>query len=74
MTRYIFVADVYEGNYLLVTQDMQQADELLKQYNDPCNFDGMAQELIEPVAAALILHNVHQWQDYGGTVYELELA
>jgi len=73
MERYIFVEDVEEGNFLVRTKDAKQADDLLNQYNDPCNFGGWAQELVETVARILIAHNIDNWPDYGGFVYELEL-
>lgn len=71
MARYIFVADFEAGDHVVKTDDAKQASDLLAQYNDPCNFDGMATELIPPAAFALIDRAIDQWQDYGGTVYQI---
>ena len=71
MTHYIFVADIEAGDHIVKTDDTQQANDLLAQYNDPCNFEGIARELILPAAFNLIDRAIDHWYDYGGTVYEL---
>jgi len=71
MTRYIFVTDVESGDHVVVTDDTKQANDLLAQYNDPCNFDGMAHELIPPAAFDMIDRAIDHWHDYGGTVYQI---
>ena len=71
MSRYIFVTDFESGDHVVRTDDAWQADGLLARYNDPCLFDGLASELIPPVAFCLIDRAVDQWDDYGGTVYQI---
>ena len=71
MTLYIFVADLETGDHIVKTDDTQQANDLLAQYNDPCNFEGMARELIPPAAFKLIDRAIDHWHDYGGIVYQI---
>lgn len=72
MTHYIFVENCEFGQYIIVTDNDENAKTHLKFFNDSQNFDDIAGEIIAPAAFMLIDQAKFKTEDTDETVYFLD--
>lgn len=72
MTHYIFVENCEIGSYIIATENDENAKSHLRFFNDPCNFDDIAGDIIAPAALMLIDRATYTIEDPDETTYFLD--